>query len=106
MDVLGRAPDWPVVYASPMAPREIDYQAPEPPYRQIAADLLAEIERGELAPGRPIPSESQLVQRYGVARNTARNAIAALCESGHVFTVPQRGTYVRDRNGQDHQDAK
>jgi DNA-binding GntR family transcriptional regulator len=82
-----------------MAAREIDHQAPEPPYRQIAADLIGEIERGELAPGRPIPSENTLVQRYGVARNTVRSAVAVLRESGLVFTVPQRGTYVVDRNG-------
>ncbi|WP_306419906.1 GntR family transcriptional regulator [Streptomyces subrutilus] len=42
------------------------------PFRQIAADLAAEIERGELAPGRPLPSERELTERYGVARNTAR----------------------------------
>lgn len=81
-----------------MAAREIDHQAPEPPYRQIAADLTAEIERGDLAPNRPVPSESQLCQRYGVARNTVRSAVAVLREKGLVYTVPQRGTYVRDRS--------
>ncbi|WP_198533841.1 GntR family transcriptional regulator [Streptomyces odonnellii] len=77
-----------------MAAREIDPRAPEPPYRQIAADLVAEIERGELTPGRPLPSEKALVERYGVARNTARSALAVLREQGLVYTVPGRGTYV------------
>ncbi|MCM2388936.1 GntR family transcriptional regulator [Streptomyces albipurpureus] len=80
-----------------MAAREIDPRAPEPPYRQIAADLGGEIERGELAPGRPVPSEKELVERYGVARNTVRSALAVLRASGHVYTVPSRGTYVADR---------
>lgn len=79
-----------------MAAREIDPRAPEPPYRQIAADLVAEIKRGELVPGRPLPSEKELVERYGVARNTARSALAVLREQGLVYTVPGRGTYVAD----------
>ncbi|MGW6455296.1 GntR family transcriptional regulator [Streptomyces sp. NPDC055078] len=77
-----------------MAAREIDPRAPEPPYRQIAADLAGEIERGELPPGHPVPSEKELVERYGVARNTVRSALAVLRESGLVYTVPSRGTYV------------
>ncbi|MEV4868459.1 GntR family transcriptional regulator [Streptomyces syringium] len=81
-----------------MAAREIDHRAPEPPFRQIAADLTGEIERGELSPGRPVPSEKELVERYGVARNTVRSALAVLRENGLVYTVPNRGTYVCDRN--------
>ncbi|MFE4860774.1 GntR family transcriptional regulator [Streptomyces sp. NPDC056670] len=77
-----------------MAAREIDPRAPEPPYRQIAADLAAEIERGELAPGRPLPSEKELTERYGVARNTARSALAVLREQGVIYTVTGRGSYV------------
>lgn len=78
----------------PMAEREIDPRAPEPPYRQIAADLTADIERGELAPGRPLPSEKELTERYGVARNTARSALSVLRERGLIYTVTGRGSYV------------
>ncbi|MFE5810170.1 GntR family transcriptional regulator [Streptomyces sp. NPDC056491] len=91
-----------------MAAREIDPRAPEPPYRQIAADLIGEIARGELAPGRPLPSEKELTERYGVARNTARSALAVLRERGLIFTVTGRGSYVTDpaRGGEDgHQGA-
>ncbi|MFB6816293.1 GntR family transcriptional regulator [Streptomyces sp. NPDC056347] len=77
-----------------MAAREIDPRAPEPPYRQIAADLAAEIKRGELVPGRPLPSEKELTERYGVARNTARSALAVLRERGLIYTVTGRGSYV------------
>ncbi|MYW77480.1 GntR family transcriptional regulator [Streptomyces sp. SID8369] len=83
-----------------MAAREIDPRAPEPPYRQIAADLIADIERGELVPGSPLPSEKELTERYGVARNTARSALAVLRERGLVFTVPGRGTYVAEPAGE------
>ncbi|MCL6300288.1 GntR family transcriptional regulator [Streptomyces kronopolitis] len=87
-----------------MAAREIDPRAPEPPYRQIAADLIAEIARGDLAPGRPLPSEKELTERYGVARNTARSALAVLREQGLIYTVTGRGSYVMEPSeGAEHQ---
>ncbi|MEU5186971.1 winged helix-turn-helix domain-containing protein [Streptomyces klenkii] len=81
-----------------MAAMKINHRAPDPPYRQIAADLTQEIESGALAPGSPMPSEKELVERYGVARNTVRSALALLRDAGLVYTVPGRGTYVRDRS--------
>ncbi|MFM9611484.1 GntR family transcriptional regulator [Streptomyces niveiscabiei] len=76
---------------------EIDHEAPTPVYRQIAALLIAEIESGAIQVNRKIPSEAALTQRFGVARETARNAVKYLREEGWVFTVPQRGTYVAER---------
>lgn len=78
------------------ADARIDYDGPVTPYRQLAAILRARIERGDWAPGRPIASESQLVQEYGLARTTVRRAIKLLVEEGVVFVVPQRGTYVAE----------
>jgi GntR family transcriptional regulator len=72
----------------------IDPKGPIPVYRQIADVLAARIASGELAEHRPIPSETALVQEFGVARTTARHAVAHLRERGLVYTVPQRGTYV------------
>lgn len=90
-----------------MAAREIDPRAPEPPYRQIAADLIAEIEGGVLPPGRPLPSEKELTERYQVARNTARSALAVLRERGLIYTVSGRGSYVcvpESADADEHQD--
>ncbi|WP_030218191.1 GntR family transcriptional regulator [Streptomyces bikiniensis] len=87
-----------------MSAREIDHRAPEPPYRQIAADLATEIERGDLPPGRPLPSEKALTELYGVARETARRALSVLREQGLIYTVTGRGSYVTepaDRTGED-----
>ncbi|MFI1888989.1 GntR family transcriptional regulator [Streptomyces jumonjinensis] len=85
-----------------MAPA-IDYDSPTPPYQQIAAEIIRDIESGTLAVDRPIPSESALVQRWGVARDTARRAVRQLRELGYVYTVPQRGTYVTDQTAEDDQ---
>jgi GntR family transcriptional regulator len=75
----------------------IDYDAPEPPSRQIAARIRGAIEAGELQPGRKIPSETDIVQAIGVARTTARRAVALLRAEGTVVTVPGRGSYVAER---------
>lgn len=69
-----------------------------PPYRQIAAWLRSRIEAGEFRPGEdPLPSEKDLVNLFGVARDTARRAVEVLRDEGLVETIPQRGTYVLPR---------
>lgn len=72
----------------------IDPQSPTPVYQQIADVIAERIERGQLQPHRPIPSETALRQEFAVARETARHAVAELRARGLVYTVPQRGTYV------------
>lgn len=74
-----------------------DPLAPVPRYRQIAGILRGRIEASELEPDRPIPSEAQIQQEFGVARETARRAVALLREEGYVVTVPGMGTYVKRR---------
>jgi GntR family transcriptional regulator len=76
---------------------EFDPLAPVPRYRQIAEIIKGRIERGELEPDRPIPSEVAMEQEFGVARATARRAVALLREWGLVVTVPGLGTYVAKR---------
>ncbi|MFJ7963102.1 GntR family transcriptional regulator [Streptomyces sp. NPDC096324] len=73
---------------------QIDHEGPVTPYRQLADILKARIARGDWAEGRPIASETRLVQEYGLARSTVRRAIAALAEEQAVWTVQGRGTYV------------
>lgn len=74
---------------------EINPRSAVPPYRQIAAWLRSRIEAGEFRPGEdPLPSEKDLVDLFGVARDTARRAVQVLREEGLVETIPQRGSYV------------
>ena len=80
-----------------MADDRIDPLAPVPPYRQIAAILRRRIEAGEYPPDTRIPTESELVEAFEVARTTARRAVEVLRNDGLVYTVPQRGTYVTKR---------
>ncbi len=46
--------------------------------------LLALIERGELAPGAEVPSERELMDRFGVGRPAVREALQALEKTGLI----------------------
>ena len=74
---------------------KIDPTGPVPPYRQIAGIIRQRIASGEYPKGSRLPTESEMVDTWEVARTTARRAVALLREEGLVTTVPQRGTYVR-----------
>lgn len=78
----------------PIMADQVDPDGPEPVYRQVAAIIAARIRSGELQPDRAVPSETQLQQEFGVARGTARKAVALLRDEGLVRTVMGRGTYV------------
>jgi GntR family transcriptional regulator len=76
------------------APQAVDPDSATPIYIQVANILRSRIESGELIPNRPVPSETQLEQEFGIARGTARKAIALLRDQGLVITVQGRGSYV------------
>ena len=69
----------------------------EPPSVRIAAELRAQIERGELASGDRVPSAREITRRWGVAIATATRVLAALRDEGLVRAVPGFGTVVLDR---------
>ncbi|GAA5073586.1 DNA-binding GntR family transcriptional regulator [Thermocatellispora tengchongensis] len=64
-------------------------------YRQIADDLRAQIEVGEIAPGAAVPSEAELRERYAASRNTVRQALAVLQGEGLIVAEHGRGRFVR-----------
>jgi GntR family transcriptional regulator len=65
-----------------------------PMYHQIADDLRAKIENGELVPGAQLPTELELREQYEASRNTIRDAIKRLIGLGLVETKPGQGTFV------------
>jgi GntR family transcriptional regulator len=86
-----------VRYGAAMPEDVINPYADEPLYVQLAGIVRRMIQNGKLQHLDPLPSESSLVQTYGVSRDTARRAVALLRDEGVVFTVPHRGTYVGPR---------
>jgi GntR family transcriptional regulator len=66
-------------------------------YRQIADDLRAKIESGEIARGSQLPTEIELMDRYDASRNTVRDAIKLLITRGLVETRPGQGTFAVEK---------
>ncbi|MBV9650936.1 MAG: GntR family transcriptional regulator [Pseudonocardiales bacterium] len=75
----------------------VDPTDPRPPYRQIADELRSEIQTGELSAGSQLPSERKLVERYGTAAQTVREAVKVLKAEGLVIGRRGRGVFVRER---------
>ncbi len=72
-----------------------EIQRPGALYQQVAAAIREAILSGEFAPDSLLPSESQLMTRYGVSRPTVRNAIAALRAEGLIDVRHGKGSFVR-----------
>jgi Transcriptional regulators len=66
-----------------------------PASERLADELRRAIESGELEAGAKLPSERELAELHGIARNTARQAIRLLAESGLVIAEHGRGVFVR-----------
>ncbi|MFD5876767.1 FadR/GntR family transcriptional regulator [Streptomyces sp. NPDC060322] len=61
---------------------------------QVIAQLRNQITAGEWPVGSRIPTESELVEQLGVARNTVREAVRALAHNGLLDIRQGSGTYV------------
>jgi GntR family transcriptional regulator len=66
-------------------------------FRQIADHIRSAIERGRLAEGSRVPSEAQMMEHYGVARMTVRNALKELQTEGLLVSEHGKGVFVRRR---------
>lgn len=65
-------------------------------WRLIAEELRREIISGAQAPGARLPSEGELAERFGVHRNTVRQAVAALAAEHLVVSRRGSGTFVAE----------
>lgn len=75
----------------------IDATSDRPAYRQIADHLRQAIVAGTLEAGSQLPSERSLIDEYGAARGTVRQAIALLRSEGLVDVEHGRGVFVRQQ---------
>src|SRR6516164_3834873 len=69
-----------------------------PAYEQIKRYVVDRIADGTWKPGEAIPSETELVKEFGVARMTVSRALREL-SAGHVLRrVQGAGTFVASRD--------
>jgi GntR family phosphonate transport system transcriptional regulator len=65
-------------------------------WRLIAEELRGEIIGGARSPGAKLPPEGELAERFGVHRNTVRQAVAALAAEHLVVSRRGSGTFVTE----------
>ncbi|GAA1572119.1 HTH-type transcriptional repressor NagR [Leucobacter aridicollis] len=82
---------------SPAAPGSLDRFADAPLWQQLSSALREEIDEGRLRPDQALPSESELINRYGVSRTVVREALADLVRAGLIYKVRARGSFVSPR---------
>jgi len=75
----------------------IDKALDRPAFQQIADELRRAVQAGEYRPGDGLPSEAQLMDHFGVARMTVRQALQVLKGEGLVVAEHGRGVFVRQR---------
>jgi DNA-binding GntR family transcriptional regulator len=63
-------------------------------YRQLAEVLRDRMRRGDLRPGQRVPSEKDLHDEFGLARETIRRALAVLRLEGLIEVRHGHGTFV------------
>ncbi len=76
---------------------QIDKSSDRAAFRQIADELRRAILSGEYPPGAALPSETQLIAHFGVARMTVRQALQLLKTDGLIVSEHGRGVFVRER---------
>ncbi|WP_372604720.1 phosphonate metabolism transcriptional regulator PhnF, partial [Actibacterium sp.] len=65
-----------------------------PIWKSITSTLAREIAEGQYPQGGKLPTEAALAARFGVNRHTVRHALAALAESGTVYSRRGAGVFV------------
>ncbi|ROO61836.1 regulatory GntR family protein [Micromonospora sp. Llam0] len=69
-----------------------------PQWQQVADEIRAQVEAGQLWPGDRLPPTHQLREQYRVATSVVRQAILALEAEGVVRGVPGVGVFVADHD--------
>jgi len=77
--------------------KDIDRDEFKPLYVQIAEQLIAYIKENGLKAGDPLPSQNELIKRYGVSTITVRVAMQRLETDGIIKRIRGKGTFVAEK---------
>jgi len=70
------------------------FKKPIPKYYQIYEELLDQIRSGEYGENDRFPSDTELVEKFGVSRGTVREAVKLLLQQGYLIRKQGKGTFV------------
>jgi GntR family transcriptional regulator len=76
---------------------DLDRDAPEPLYEQLASVLRDQIATGVIPARRALPPRDVLAERAGVSVRTVNKALDVLRAEGLVVTVAGKGIYTTGR---------
>src|SRR5262245_38851762 len=65
-------------------------------YAQLLDELRQQIVDGLLRPGDRLPSESQMMDTYGISRGTVRHSLSILANEGLIERSHGAGSFVRE----------
>jgi len=68
-----------------------------PLYKQVVEKLTSEISDGLYDVGDLLPTEEDLIKRFGMSRTTIRSAIELMEKEGFVVKKQGKGTIIKDR---------
>lgn len=71
-----------------------------PKYIQIKETIRGEIETGVMREGEQLPSELDLIERFGASKMTVIRALQELVQEGFLSRVQGKGTFVRRPPGE------
>ncbi|MBJ8101981.1 GntR family transcriptional regulator [Bacillus cereus group sp. N11] len=74
--------------------KPLQHESLIPLYHQLIERLKNSIEKGHWKLGDKIPSENQLMEQFGVSRNTVKKAIEELVQEGILYRIQGKGTFV------------
>ncbi len=65
-------------------------------YKKIYQEIAEQIETGKMKPDTKLPSEHELMELYGVSRETIRKALNLLAQNGYIQKIRGKGSIVLD----------
>lgn len=80
------------------SPVRKDILGSEPLYRVVIKGIMDDIGRNVLKPNDRLPSETQLMKRFGVSRVTVRRGLSELVERGLIYKSQGKGSFVCKRD--------
>ena len=65
-----------------------------PIYEQLFNGIARLVSSGELSPDEKLPAVREVAKQFGINPNTVQKAYAQLEQSGLIYSIPAKGSYV------------